>query len=83
MVGAQGQLAKHVAQYDEHMTSMEERLDSKSALVKTLLAEKASALEKAKSTEESDTYVGKCLECGEILHSDTRQLCGKYVCHNA
>jgi len=82
MVGAQGQLAKHVAQYDEHMTSMEERLDSKSAVIKSLLAEKASALEKAKS-EESDTYVSKCLECGEVLSSDTRQLCGKYVCHNA
>ena len=28
-------------------------------------------------------YVNKCLECGEVLHNDTRQLCGKIVCHNA
>ena len=82
ILGMKGQLEQQVAQYDEHMTSMEERLDSKSAFIKSLLAEKASALEKAKS-EESDTYVSKCLECGEVLSSDTRQLCGKYVCHNA
>ena len=37
----------------------------------------------ATSTEESVAYVSKCLECGEILSSDTRQLCGKYVCDNA
>ena len=42
----------------------------------------AKATEKAKS-EESDTYICKCLECGEVLSSDTRQLCGKYVCDNA
>ena len=42
----------------------------------------AKATGKAKS-EESDTYVSKCLECGEVLSSDTRQLCGKYVCDNA
>ena len=42
----------------------------------------AKVTEKAKS-EEGDTYVSKCLECGEVLSSDTRQLCGKYVCDNA
>ena len=76
------------ALYDGLMKYMNEegRFASQEGVIKsTFGADGANALEVASATsnEESDTYVGKCLECGEVLSSDTRQLCGKYVCHNA
>ena len=76
------------AQYNEHMKYMfrEGRFASQEDVIKRIFgADGVKALEAASatSTEESDTYVSKCLECGEVLSSDTRQLCGKYVCDNA
>ena len=78
------------ARYDElHIKSMNMKgrfsYEEVEEIIKRNFAKGVKAIEavEAKTKEESDTYVGKCLECGEILHSDTRQLCGKYVCHNA
>ena len=89
MAGKDGRIASQSAFIDrllaEKAAALEKAEPTEEVIKRTFGADGAKALEAASatSTEESDTYVSKCLECGDVLSSDTRQLCGKSVCHNA